>query len=195
MVNFWNNDVRSAEGRAEQVATDFLKRWSARKLQEDKDSESEQILDLEKTDTQKTAEQEASPQAPDKAEIPDDIEKPEQSETDEPSVASLLKEGADAAIKKAALRKLFLSGEFSEVDALNDYDHDYASVGNLAKEVSEKLRGWVKEQLEEEEKPQLTEQQDEVVPNTNDCEDIQPEDSADNMQESHPTGQNIPHGK
>ncbi|EGU61528.1 hypothetical protein VINI7043_22066, partial [Vibrio nigripulchritudo ATCC 27043] len=118
------------------MATDFLKRWSARKLQEDKDSESEQILDLEKADTQKTAEQEASPQAPDKAEIPDDIEKLEQSETDEPNVASLLKEGADAAIKKAALRKLFLSGEFSEVDALNDYDHDYASVGNLTREVS-----------------------------------------------------------
>ncbi|EGU59860.1 hypothetical protein VINI7043_05316, partial [Vibrio nigripulchritudo ATCC 27043] len=48
---------------------------------------------------------------------------------------------------------------------------------------------------EEEENPQRIGQQDEAVQNTNDGEDIQSEDSADNMQESHPTGQNIPHGK
>ncbi|MDN3696864.1 DUF3306 domain-containing protein [Vibrio cortegadensis] len=64
-------------------------------------------------------------------------------------IAELLTTGAEASVKKAALRKLFLSGEFSEVDALNDYDHDYKAVKTLSKEVAETLRGWAKEIIED----------------------------------------------
>ncbi|TNF10743.1 MAG: DUF3306 domain-containing protein, partial [Vibrionaceae bacterium] len=46
-------------------------------------------------------------------------------------------------VKKAALRKLFLSGEFSEVDRLNDYDHDYTAVKSLSAEVAQGLRDWM----------------------------------------------------
>ncbi|NOH96330.1 DUF3306 domain-containing protein [Vibrio sp. 99-70-13A1] len=69
----------------------------------------------------------------------------------ETSLAQLLVSGAEAGAKKAAMRKLFLSGEFSEVDRLNDYDHDYSSVKSLSTEAASKLRNWVNEKLEEDE--------------------------------------------
>ncbi|MDN3612875.1 DUF3306 domain-containing protein [Vibrio gallaecicus] len=70
---------------------------------------------------------------------------------EETSLAQLLASGAEAGAKKAAMRKLFLSGEFSEVDRLNDYDHDYSSVKSLTTEAASKLRNWVNEKLEEDE--------------------------------------------
>ena len=71
------------------------------------------------------------------------------------SLAQLLASGAEAGAKKAAMRKLFLSGEFSEVDRLNDYDHDYSSVKSLTTEAASKLRNWVNEKLEEDEIEEL----------------------------------------
>lgn len=59
------------------------------------------------------------------------------------SVAALLASEASQQVKKAALRKLFLSGEFSEVDRLNDYDHDYSKVKSLSTEVAQGLREWL----------------------------------------------------
>ncbi|GLQ70696.1 DUF3306 domain-containing protein [Vibrio penaeicida] len=145
------------------MASDFLKRWSQRKLQEDDkqqtlltseeysllDKEDEDIVDIadaeaiEETDVYENA---GACESKTSTELPLEDEDP----SDEPSVATLLSKGAETAVKKAALKKLFLSGKFSEVDALNDYDHDYSKVGNLTQEAAEKLRGWVKEQLDEE---------------------------------------------
>ncbi|MDN3684796.1 DUF3306 domain-containing protein [Vibrio sinaloensis] len=75
----------------------------------------------------------------------------------EPSVASLLASEVESSVKKAALRKLFLSGEFSEVDRLNDYDHDYQSVKSLSSEVAGKLRDWLNQEESETEKSNVPE--------------------------------------
>jgi len=76
-------------------------------------------------------------------------------EGEELSISQLLANTeVDKAVKKAALRKLFMQPEFNVVDGLNDYDHDYSAVKPLATEVAETLRGWVKdveEHLEESE--------------------------------------------
>lgn len=145
------------------MASDFLKRWSQRKLQEDTKqqtlltSEENSLLSEENTDIVNIADTDAIENTgvyenADVCESQSSKEPPLEDEepSGEPSVATLLSKGAETAVKKAALRKLFLSGEFSEVDALNDYDYDYSKVGNLTEEAAEKLRGWVKEQLDEE---------------------------------------------
>ena len=141
------------------MASDFLKRWSQRKLQEDDKpqtsltSEENCLLGEEDADIANIADTDAIENTgvfenADACESQSSKEPP--LEDEEPSVATLLSKGAETAVRKAALRKFFLSGEFSEVDALNDYDHDYSKVGNLTQEAAEKLRGWVKEQLDEE---------------------------------------------
>lgn len=149
------------------MANSFLSRWSQRKFEQDKSQSEPEVtetLAVDTTTSESAAEQDtkANESQEEKTQrVTDDIEgmgelHSEQSE----SVASLLATGAEAAVKKAALRKLFLSGEFSEVDALNDYDHDYKAVKSLSSDVASKLRGWAKEQIEEE--PEL--QTDRVVP-------------------------------
>lgn len=149
------------------MANSFLSRWSQRKFEQDKsqtEPEVTETLAVDTTSSVSAAEQDAEAnesQEENAQRVTDDIEgmgelHSEQSE----SVASLLATGAEAAVKKAALRKLFLSGEFSEVDALNDYDHDYKAVKSLSSDVASKLRGWAKEQIEEEQELQT----DQVVP-------------------------------
>lgn len=69
-----------------------------------------------------------------------ETEKPE-----EMSVAQLLVSEASESVKKAALRKMFLSEEFNVRDGLDDYDDDYSNLKSLSKDVAETLRDWVKE--------------------------------------------------
>lgn len=66
------------------------------------------------------------------------------------SVAQLLVSEASESVKKAALRKMFLSEEFNVRDGLDDYDDDYSNLKSLSKDVAETLRDWVKEKVEEE---------------------------------------------
>lgn len=73
------------------------------------------------------------------------VEQPHSAENEEPSVASLLVSGASQELKKAALRKLFLSGEFSEVCMLDDYNTDFSNTATLTTEVAQTLRQWWKE--------------------------------------------------
>ncbi|WP_104399757.1 DUF3306 domain-containing protein [Vibrio penaeicida] len=164
------------------MASDFLKRWSQRKLQDDEEQAS--VINQEHN-TSGSEVLVADVNAVDIADanlIEDtDVDESKTSKeslledddpSGEPSVATLLSKGAETAVKKAALRKLFLSGEFSEVDALNDYDHDYSKVGNLTQEAAEKLRGWVKEKLDEtneEEKNQAIAMQDKVLKENEDA--------------------------
>nr|WP_246203224.1 DUF3306 domain-containing protein [Vibrio aestuarianus] len=56
---------------------------------------------------------------------------------------------AEASVKKAALRQLFLNGDFSEIDMLDDYNQDFNQVSNLSTEVVAKLRDWMNEENEE----------------------------------------------
>ena len=69
--------------------------------------------------------------------------------TEDLSVAQLLVSEASESVKKAALRKLFLSEEFNVRDGLDDYDDDYSNLKTLSEGVAETLRDWVKDKTEE----------------------------------------------
>ncbi|PMJ98749.1 hypothetical protein BCU12_21625 [Vibrio sp. 10N.261.55.A7] len=70
--------------------------------------------------------------------------------SEDSSVASMLTSDVDPLIKKAALRKLFLSEEFNQLDGLNDYDQDFSAVQSLSSEVAQTLREWTKSSNSEE---------------------------------------------
>ncbi|MGF1720944.1 DUF3306 domain-containing protein [Vibrio kyushuensis] len=136
------------------MATNFISRWSKRKLSEE---EQESPLNSDGVSTQPTSL--ATEHAVDEAdnvcvqsteldvieEPTDNIEPLEAAalSESEPSISAMLLSDVDPLIKKAALRKLFMSEEFNQVDALNDYDHDYSSVKSLTSEVAQSLREWV----------------------------------------------------
>lgn len=50
------------------------------------------------------------------------------------SVAQLLVSEASESVKKAALRKMFLSEEFNVRDGLDDYDDDYSNLKSLSQD-------------------------------------------------------------
>lgn len=142
--------------RGVQVVNNFFSRWSQRKLDGDNPDSavSQDTSNFQGESDKVNAEAEnlaADGVGTDKL----DTESVETTTPDEnlseTSLAQLLASGAEAGAKKAAMRKLFLSGEFSEVDRLNDYDHDYSSVKSLTTEAASKLRNWVNEKLEEDE--------------------------------------------
>lgn len=160
------------------MANNFISRWSKRKLDQE---ESVEVSDFAVTHAQLDDSQVTSNELDS-----DVVESKESQDTSKQSVASLLISEAESTVKKAALRKLFLSGEFSEIDGLNDYDHDYKSVKSLSSDVAEKLRDWMQETEEEaitlEERSSL---QDEEL------EQSEKEQPTDAVVEQ--VGQNIPH--
>ena len=160
------------------MATNFFSRWSQRKLDEsiDKALEAEQPVEETSFTSSEPASQtlssaeELAPNDPTSIEPTDALEesadtKESASETtEELSMAQLLVSEASESVKKAALRKLFLSKEFNVRDGLDDYDDDYSNLKSLSEGVAESLRDWVKEKAEEEtpsEKEQATENKEE----------------------------------
>ncbi|MEZ9634021.1 DUF3306 domain-containing protein [Vibrio cyclitrophicus] len=147
------------------MATNFFSRWSQRKLDEstDESQETEQTLEktessseissgqsnasskIEQVDTEASTETTLSSAG---AEEATDVQglAPEE----DVSVAQLLVSEASESVKKAALRKLFLSEEFNVRDGLDDYDDDYSNLKSLSEGVAETLRDWVKDKTEEE---------------------------------------------
>lgn len=125
----------------------FFSRWSQRKLATDPDQEPQldpsEGLVSEPLQSQQLA-GESSVETESGLES-DAVEQPHSAENEEPSVASLLVSGASQELKKAALRKLFLSGEFSEVCMLDDYNADFSNTATLTTEVAQTLRQWWKE--------------------------------------------------
>ncbi|MDF4804957.1 DUF3306 domain-containing protein, partial [Vibrio parahaemolyticus] len=107
-----------------------------------------------------------------------ETEKPE-----EMSVAQLLVSEASESVKKAALRKMFLSEEFNVRDGLDDYDDDYSNLKSLSKDVAETLRDWVKEKEEEEEEPDAETAQGSEL-NTDDIASEVVEDAEPNAEKS-----------
>lgn len=125
----------------------FFSRWSQRKLATESDQEpqfdtpeglvseplqAQPVANKSSVETQSGLESHA-------------VEQPHSAENEEPSVASLLVSGASQELKKAALRKLFLSGEFSEVCMLDDYNTDFSNTATLTTEVAQTIRQWWKE--------------------------------------------------
>ncbi len=123
----------------------FFSRWSQRKLT----AESDQALDTTKSLNSEPVQAESianqSSVETKSGLVSDAVEQPHSAENNEPSVASLLVSGASQELKKAALRKLFLSGEFSEVCMLDDYNADYSNTATLTTQVAQTLRQWCNE--------------------------------------------------
>lgn len=159
------------------MASSFISRWSKRKL----DGEQDQNASLSELPSEEVVEQPEGDDGSTDNELEQDSE--------ETSVAALLVSEAESAVKKAALRKLFLSGEFSEVDRLNDYDHDYKAVKSLSTDVAAKLREWVNQDDEQEHLTIEESDSSDVEQPMNTENDLSAETDADEV------GQNIPHKK
>ncbi|CAE6908211.1 hypothetical protein ACOMICROBIO_LMKGKHOH_02531 [Vibrio sp. B1FIG11] len=141
------------------MATSFFSRWSKRKLEETttEPTDAKVVGSVESTEPETAqAHEELSTEAQTLATEASAIETESQetsSETTAPeemSVAQLLVSEASESVKKAALRKMFLSEEFNVRDGLDDYDDDYSNLKSLSEGVAETLRDWVKEKTEEE---------------------------------------------
>ncbi|HDM8228922.1 TPA: DUF3306 domain-containing protein [Vibrio campbellii] len=141
------------------MATSFFSRWSKRKLEETttEPTDAKVVGSVESTEPETAqAHEELSTEAQTLATEASAIETESQetsSETtvpEEMSVAQLLVSEASESVKKAALRKMFLSEEFNVRDGLDDYDDDYSNLKSLSEGVAETLRDWVKEKTEEE---------------------------------------------
>lgn len=125
----------------------FFSRWSQRKLATEPDQEPQldtpeglasEPLEEQPVANKSSVETESGLES-------NAVEQPHSTENEEPSVASLLVSGASQELKKAALRKLFLSGEFSEVCMLDDYNTDFSNTATLTTEVAQTLRQWWKD--------------------------------------------------
>ncbi|MEZ8345397.1 DUF3306 domain-containing protein [Vibrio splendidus] len=157
------------------MATNFFSRWSQRKLDESTDEplEVEQTLEATELTSSDSSSSEISPAdlssemeaaAPQSLESDAletneevnaaDVQDPAPEATEDLSVAQLLVSEASESVKKAALRKLFLSEEFNVRDGLDDYDDDYSNLKSLSEGVAETLRDWVKDKTEEDTTPE-----------------------------------------
>ncbi|RJX66454.1 DUF3306 domain-containing protein [Vibrio sinensis] len=146
------------------MATSFLSRWSKRKLDETKqddvtqeevtDQSNDSVVSSDITstvhDTNDTIIDGNKPPFEEASIVSSETEGVDTDEAEKPSIAALLASEASASVKKAALRKLFLSEEFNIRDGLDDYDEDYSQLKTLTEGVAETLRDWVKEKTEEE---------------------------------------------
>ncbi|MFA0546600.1 DUF3306 domain-containing protein [Vibrio splendidus] len=157
------------------MATNFFSRWSQRKLDESTDEplEVEQTLEATELTSSDSSSFEilpadlspemeaAAPQSLESEALEtneevnaSDVQDPAPEATEDLSVAQLLVSEASESVKKAALRKLFLSEEFNVRDGLDDYDDDYSNLKSLSEGVAETLRDWVKDKTEEETTPE-----------------------------------------
>lgn len=116
MASFLKSVVRSVKERGVQVASEFLNRWSRRKLNPETEVEEPAQESVQELAQEAAVEEPTAEPLADESEVAEDIEDEEKYK--DLSVAELLTTTAAASVKKAALRKLFLSGEFSAVDIL-----------------------------------------------------------------------------
>ena len=79
-----------------------------------------------------------------------DADMPDLTEIDGNSnVSAFFSEGVSQALRKKALKAMFLQPEFNLRDGMDDYDLDYTNAKELTAEVSASLRQWLKESVEE----------------------------------------------
>lgn len=120
----------------------FFSRWSQRKLTAESDQALDTTKSLKSEPVQVKSIESESAVETERGLESHSLEQPHSAENEEPSVASLLVSDASQELKKAALRKLFLSGEFSEVCMLDDYNADYSNTATLTTQVAQTLRQW-----------------------------------------------------
>lgn len=146
------------------MANNFFKRWSDNKLAKQDENQKLDNVDVEQV-TERTIDpvavgQNTKHEEPRSFEANSLVEEETQERESLPetaagsdhieslSVANILADGIKGSVKKQALRKLFLSGEFAEVDRLNDYDHDYKAVKSLSTDAASQLRNWLNDSVE-----------------------------------------------
>lgn len=163
------------------MATSFFSRWSQRKLDGDKATDVESPEPDSTTDNTQASElTQVSKQEPSLASeqvsadvssesLDSSVDSPE-GDGESPSVAQLLVSEASESVKKAALRKLFLSEEFNVRDGLDDYDDDYSNLKSLGEGVADTLRDWVKETVEDSES-EVTQTQEELASSSDELEE------------------------
>lgn len=133
------------------ATSSFLNRWSQRKLEQATGQQDEEQLTndpeliLEESRPQALQVKDSAPAVDTESDSSSKVEN-----TEEMSIASLLVSEASESVKKAALRKLFLSEEFNVRDGLDDYDDDYSNLKSLSEGVAGTLRDWIKDKSEEE---------------------------------------------
>ncbi|WP_261904077.1 DUF3306 domain-containing protein [Vibrio fortis] len=163
------------------MATSFFSRWSQRKLDGDK------ATDIESPESDSTTDNTQASELPQVSEQESSITSEQVSadvsgeslessvdssegDGESPSVAQLLVSEASESVKKAALRKLFLSEEFNVRDGLDDYDDDYSNLKSLGEGVADTLRDWVKETVEDSES-EVTQTQEELASSSDELEE------------------------
>ncbi|OAJ94416.1 DUF3306 domain-containing protein [Vibrio bivalvicida] len=171
------------------MATSFFNRWSKKKLEGENAPQDEPLAELDQDVVFAESETAGEPETA----LEPSTQEVEAAEQPETNIASLLTSEAESAVKKAALRKLFLSGQFSEIDGLNDYDHDYKAVKSLSSDVAEKLRDWMQSDEEEvDNNTQMTSSDDDLAKH----EEVKEQtisDSSQSIESTETVGQNIPH--
>ncbi|MDH2289640.1 DUF3306 domain-containing protein [Cobetia sp. 10Alg 146] len=90
-------------------------------------------------------------------------------------ISAYMQAGVDPALRQRALRRIFMGGEHSLRDGLDDYDQDFSQMRPLAAGVAETLRRWTRDVEEGLEK--LEDDEAECVATSNGSED-QPQDEA-----------------
>ncbi len=138
------------------ATSSFLNRWSKRKLeQSSNDQDGKPQPDDLATIVDESGSQDTQVEAtnPISATEPNSVE--EERNPEQTSIANLLVSEASEAVKKAALRKLFLSEQFNVRDGLDDYDDDYSKLKSLSEGVADTLRDWIKESTDQEANPEL----------------------------------------
>ena len=137
------------------TSRDFLSRWSQRKLEESHSThEDANQSDVTNTEAEATPSADgiagkSLPEENPAAEVSQTTANVDEQKPEEMSIANLLVSEASESVKKAALRKLFLSEEFNVRDGLDDYDDDYSNLKSLSEGVAETLRDWVKDKTED----------------------------------------------
>ncbi|WP_321282789.1 DUF3306 domain-containing protein [uncultured Vibrio sp.] len=202
------------------TSRDFLSRWSQRKLgesqsihQDAKLSDETEVEVIQSLSAEEALENEVSEQTS-TAEQSEKTTAADEQKPEEMSIANLLVSEASESVKKAALRKLFLSEEFNVRDGLDDYDDDYSNLKSLSEGVAETLRDWVKDKTEDDatiEDNELAVVQIEASDaDENEQEIVEPSQNEDELYKytvsgesgtseseslSEQVGQNIPHSK
>ena len=163
------------------MATSFFSRWSQRKLDGDKatdvelpepdkttdNTQASELTQVSKQEPSLTSEQVSADVSGESLESSVDSS---EGDGESPSVAQLLVSEASESVKKAALRKLFLSEEFNVRDGLDDYDDDYSNLKSLGEGVADTLRDWVKETVEDSES-EVTQTQEELASSSDELEE------------------------
>ncbi|MDO6786704.1 DUF3306 domain-containing protein [Cobetia marina] len=90
-------------------------------------------------------------------------------------ISAYMQAGVDPALRQRALRRIFMGGEHSLRDGLDDYDQDFSQMRPLAAGVAETLRRWTRDVEEGLEK--LEDDEADCVATSNGSED-QPQDEA-----------------